>query len=152
MLGVVVFDLTKKYIVVFFLLIYSADYFNFVGYNVMLRSLKVSDAQKLKKRTGIFFIVMNILYLLNLILAFTDLFGPWCSPHVYPLCFTFAAALYWMNYSYHTYLKSNHYFIHLDTTIQVNGPQDSTILIEQESNLEKKEKRAECKRRILFTS
>jgi hypothetical protein len=78
MLGVVVFDLTKKYIVVFFLLIYSADYFNFVGYNVMLRSLNVPDAQKLKKRTGIFFIVMNILYLLNLILALTDLFGPWC--------------------------------------------------------------------------
>jgi len=33
LIGVLIFDLTKKYIICFFLLIYLANYINFVGFN-----------------------------------------------------------------------------------------------------------------------
>lgn len=41
--SVVVVDMTKQYILIFFALIYLASYVNFLGYNVLLRNLDVED-------------------------------------------------------------------------------------------------------------
>ena len=106
MLGVVAFDLTKKYIFAFFLLIYAANYVKFLGYNVMIRNVKIAEGPMLKQRTNLFFIIMNIAYLVNFCLAFTEFFGPWCTPNnLYPPCLTIAALLYWANYFQHLYLQ-----------------------------------------------
>jgi hypothetical protein len=94
------------------LLIYTANYINFLGYNVLIRNIKTSEGPELRKRTNPYFITMNLIYLLNFGLAFTQFFGPWCtSNNLYPPCLTIAACLYWTNYAYHSYLSKNSFFL-----------------------------------------
>jgi len=114
LIGVLIFDLTKKYILCFFLLIYLANYINFLGFNQLIRMLNTgeSEVESLKKRTNCYFYTMNFLYAANLVLACFEYFGPFCSQNnLYPKCLTSAAALYVINYGYHRYLHGNHYFL-----------------------------------------
>lgn len=104
MYGVVLFDMTVQYIFAFFLLVYCANYINFLAYNVLIRNVKTEEGPKLKLLTNPYFITMNVVYVLNAALALTEWYGPWCDIHIYPPCMTVAAALYWANYFYHLYL------------------------------------------------
>lgn len=106
------FDLTVQYIFAFFLMIYLANYINFLGYNVLIRRIKTQEGPMLKQRTNIYFYVMNGLYVANLLLAVTDWYGPWCNQDwLYPLCLHSAALLYVANFVYHLYLNKNDYFL-----------------------------------------
>jgi len=95
--------------------VYTANYTNFIGYNILIRNIKTEEGPLLKRRTNVFFITMNLIYFLNFVLAFTEFFGPWCTPtNLYPPCMTIAATLYWANYFYHRYLHKNRYFLKWD--------------------------------------
>jgi len=67
---------------------------------------------KLKDRMKCYFVSMNAAYIANLGLAFWEYWGPFCTEtRLYPKCMTVAAVLYVINYGYHRYLHSNHYFL-----------------------------------------
>lgn len=107
-----IFDLTTHYIFAFFLLIYFANYINFLGYNVLIRRVKTEEGPILKKQTDIYFYTMNGLYAANLLFAITKWYGPYCSEKwLYPHCLTACAALYLLNYFYHLHLNTNEYFL-----------------------------------------
>lgn len=109
---VLIFDMTKKYIFGFFLLIFVSNYFNFLGFNFLVRNLDTEDAPNLKKRTNLYFILMNCAYIATFGLAFVVWFGPWCSQdNLYPPVLTFCAILYWINCGYHYYLNKHGYFL-----------------------------------------
>ena len=112
LIGVLIFDLTTQYIFAFFLLIFTANYINFLGYNVLIRRLKTDEGPILKQLTDKYFYSMNALYILNLGAAYSEWFGPWCTPKwLYPACLTACAGLYVINYLYHLYLAKNNYFL-----------------------------------------
>ena len=104
--------MTTKYIFGFFLLIFVSNYFNFLGFNFLVRNLDTEDAPLLKKRTNVYFILMNCAYIATFGLAFVVWFGPWCSSdNLYPPVLTICALLYWVNCGYHYYLNSHGYFL-----------------------------------------
>lgn len=107
-----IFDLTTQYIFAFFLLIYTANYINFLGYNVLIRRIKTVEGPELQKRTNLYFYSMNVLYIVNFLAALNSWYGPWCTPrNLYPPCMTFAALLYVINYFYHVYMNRHDYFL-----------------------------------------
>lgn len=113
MYAVILFDLTVQYIFAFFLLVYSANYLNFLAYNVLVRNVKTAEGPLLRSKTNTFFVLMNVIYIANFGFAFFEWYGPWCTPNnIYPPCLTIAACLYWCNYFFHRfYLQKNKYFL-----------------------------------------
>lgn len=112
MVCVLIFETTTKYIFGFFLLIFFSNYFNFLGFNYLIRNLDTDDAASLKKRTNVYFILMNIAYIVVFSLSFIKWFGPWCSPsNLYPPVLTLCAILYWANCGYHYYLNTHGYYL-----------------------------------------
>mgnify|MGYP006950333322 CR=1 FL=1 len=71
LIGVLIFDLTTQYIFAFFLLIFTANYINFLGYNVLIRRLKTDEGPMLKQLTDRYFYAMNVVYLVNLVAAYS---------------------------------------------------------------------------------
>lgn len=65
-----VMDLTVKLIPVFFILILAANYFNFLGFWLMLRTIPAVKGRSLRKRTKAYCVTMNVLYLAVVVLAF----------------------------------------------------------------------------------
>jgi len=57
----------------------TANYINFLAYNVLIRNLKTEEGHLLKVRTNTYFFVMNGLYVLNFLLSFTEFYGPYCK-------------------------------------------------------------------------
>jgi hypothetical protein len=119
MYGVVLFDMTVQYIFVFFLLVYCANYINFLAYNVLIRNVKTAEGPHLKLRTNPYFITMNVVYVVNAALAATEWYGPWCNINLYPPCMSVAAGLYWANYFYHLYLNKHDYFLAWDAQVSI---------------------------------
>lgn len=114
-MSVVAVDLTVRYIPVFYFLIYTANYVNFLGFNVLIRNLKLEEGNKIKQNTNTFFISMNIVYLLNVLCSFILWYGPYCEVgRVYPPCMTCANVLVWVNYFYHLYLTHKDYYLKWD--------------------------------------
>lgn len=112
LISVLVFDMTIKYIFGFFLLIFISNYFNFLGFNYLVRNLDTDDAHTLKSRTNVYFVLMNCAYLVTFGLSFVVWFGPWCSSdNLYPPVLTICALLYWGNCGYHYYLNAQGYHL-----------------------------------------
>ena len=106
-------DLTIKIIPVFFVLILSANYFNFIGFWLILRNLPSVQGRSLRKRTKLYFLVMNLLYLLVVALACVPGFQPKCTDKkLYPYVMTWASFLFVINYFFHCFVNCNkEYFL-----------------------------------------
>ena len=101
-------DMTKKIIPVFFVLILLANYFNFVGFFYILRTLPCVQGRKLRKRTKAYFIVMHCLYIGVAITACTPNFWPLCKDDKkYPVVMNFASMLFIANYIFHFVINCN---------------------------------------------
>lgn len=97
-----VMDLSNKYIPVFFFLILSANYCNFMAFWLMLRHLPLIKGRSLRFRTKFYFIVMNLLYVGVAIMATIPGYRPVCSPmQTYPHVLTWAELLFKVNYCFH---------------------------------------------------
>ena len=101
-------DITKKFIPVFFLLILMANYFNFVGFFYILKTLPCMEGRKLRRRTKAYFIVMHCLYIFVAITACVPKFWPICREEkVYPIVMNFASMLFIANYIFHFVINCN---------------------------------------------
>lgn len=104
-------DFTLKIIPLFFLLVLLANYFNFMGFFYVMKSLPGNKGRKLRRRTKSYFIIMNCLYAGVLALAFVPGFRPMCHDHkTYPAVMNFASCLFLINYVFHWYVKCNKKF------------------------------------------
>ena len=104
----IVLDMYKKLIAGFFILIFFSNYFNFVGFYKILDHLPGQAGIQLRDKTRWYFIVMNVLYALTLLLAFIPMFGPECRANkVYPACMNWTANLFIINFIFHCVIKYN---------------------------------------------
>lgn len=95
-------DMTRKLIPVFFVLILLANYFNFLGFNNILRTLPAMQGRQLRRRTKIYFGVMHFLYFSVAVLACVPHFWPLCTDEKsYPAVLNFAGMLFLANYIFH---------------------------------------------------
>lgn len=79
LLALVFFDVGAKYIAGFYLIVFFQNYINFLGFNYLVRKLRTPERKLLRKKTNLYFLVMNMLYLVNFIMTFTVNYGPWCT-------------------------------------------------------------------------
>ena len=94
-----VMDLTIKIIPVFFVLILAANYFNFLGFWLIMRIVPAFKGRSLRKRTTAYFLIMNIMYVAVVVLAFVPPFQPLCSPQkAYPYVMSWASLLFIINF------------------------------------------------------
>ena len=101
-------DLTKKIIPVFFVLIFLANYFNFVGFFYILRTLPCMEGRRLRRRTKFYFAIMNCLYLSVPVIACFPSFWPLCTDEkAYPPVLNFASMLFIVTYIFHFVINCN---------------------------------------------
>lgn len=106
------FDLGQKFIAGFYLLVFFQNYINFLGFNYLVRKLRTPERKLLRKKTNLYFLVMNTLYLINFILTFTKKYGPWCTQtNLYPPVLDFTAILFIFNAMFHFYAHYNGYWL-----------------------------------------
>lgn len=85
LMSLIAFDLGTKYIWGFYLLVFFSNYINFLGLNYLVRKLNSPERKILRRRTNFYFMLMNLLYMFNFVMTFTESFGPWCTKtHLYP--------------------------------------------------------------------
>ena len=109
----IVMETTQKYIAGFFLMIYLANLFNFIGFKKILDNLRGPPHDAIKKKTSCYFKVMYVLYALTLLLAFIPRFGPFCrSDKVYPPCMNWTAMLFIINFIFNCVMqcKKDYFF------------------------------------------
>ena len=100
LVGMIVLDLTVKFIAGYFILILFSNYLNFLGLMVILRNVPTLEGAKLRKDTQLYYWIMHGLYgLCVLVTAF------WLRPKcihekVYPVCLNFACCLFLINAGY----------------------------------------------------
>lgn len=106
-------DLTTKVIPVFFALILLANYFNFLGFWLILRNLPAIQGRHLRKRTKFYFVSMHVIYLAIIGMAFVPGFQPLCTDErAYPYVMTWASFLFIVNYAFHCVLNwKKEYFL-----------------------------------------
>lgn len=151
--AVVIVDMTKQYILLFFALIYLASYVNFLGYNVLIRNIDVEDGEQLKKSTNVFFITMNIIYAVNALCAINAWYGPWCNQgNIYPPCMATANCLVWANFGYHLYLHHNNYFLKWkrQPELTTQSTSQESLIVEEVEAEAKTEMSVEDRRKDLF--
>ena len=109
LLGLMTMDLSAKIIPAFFILILVANYVNFLGFWQMLRHIPVVKGHRsLLKRTRLYFVIMNILYLAVGLAACLPKFAPICRPFkTYPYVMSWASLLFIVNYFFHLYIFCN---------------------------------------------
>lgn len=111
-IGIIIFDLTGQVIWGLFVLLYAANWINFLGFNILIRNIKLPGGIFLRHKTTPFFITMNVVYLANGCCAFIKWYGPFCDQsQIYPPCMTVASGLYLVNACYHFYLHKNDYYL-----------------------------------------
>ena len=77
--AVIAFDLGTKYIAGFYILVFFSNFINFLGFNYLVRKLRTPERKLLRKRTNLYFLIMNILYMICFVMTLTAEFGPWCT-------------------------------------------------------------------------
>ena len=112
LVGMFFFEIGTKYIAAFFVMIFAANYINFLGFNILTRNLRTPEGKYVKQKTNPYFITMNVLYVIVAGLCFVEYFGPWCTgKKMYPPVLSFAELLLIINAVYHNYLHYNNYFL-----------------------------------------
>ena len=100
LVGLIVLDLTTKYIAGYFVLILFSNYLNFLGLIVIMRNLPTREGLGLKKETDIYAWCMHGLYILCIILTIFVI-RPKCTHHkVYPMSLNWACCLFLINAIY----------------------------------------------------
>ena len=105
--------MTATYIAGFYALCYICNYCSFVGFYYILKNLPGEPGMKLREKTRWYFITMNVLYAISLLLAFVPRFGPTCtSEKIYPACMNWISCLFIVNFIFHCYMNwgKNYYF------------------------------------------
>ena len=108
MILLLVMDVTVKIIPVFFVLILLANYFNFVGFNYILKNLPCMHGRILRKRTRFYFFTMHCIYVVVAVMAAWPPFYPMCREgKPYPLVMNLASCLFLVNYIFHLVINRN---------------------------------------------
>lgn len=112
LLALVAFDLGTKYIAGFYILVFFSNFINFWTLNYLVRKLNSPERKFLRRKTNFYFLLMNLLYMVNLVMTFTETYGPWCtSLHLYPSVMTYSSWLFIINFSFHLYMHHRHYWL-----------------------------------------
>lgn len=110
--AVMAFDLGTKYIFGFYLLVFFSNFINFLGLNYLVRKLRTPERKLLRKRTNLYFLIMNILYMVCFVMTLTNEYGPWCTPtQLYPPVMNFANVLFIFNAAMHFFMHSQGYWL-----------------------------------------
>jgi len=97
LVGMVILDLTIKWIFLFFICIFVANYLNFIGLLMILRNILTHEGHVLKAKTNIYMWVMNGLYIVLLIMA-CFITPPVCQhKKVYPFVLNWAGIMFLIN-------------------------------------------------------
>ena len=101
-------DFTAKIIPIFFVLVLLANYFNFIGFWYILRTLPCISGTILRRRVKYYFYTMNSLYVIVIIIACIPGMRPLCTDDKeYPYVMNFAMMLFNINYVFHFYINCN---------------------------------------------
>lgn len=110
--AVIAFDLGTKYIAGFYILVFFSNYINFLGFNYLVRKLRTPERKLLRKRTNLYFLIMNSLYIICFLMTLSENYGPWCTPkRLYPPVMTFASILFVLNAAMHFFMHSQGYWL-----------------------------------------
>ena len=112
LIALICFDLGTKYIAGFYILVFFSNFINFLGLNYLVRNLKSPERKLLRRKTNFYFMVMNVLYMMNFVMTFTAGYGPWCnSERLYPAVMNYSAWLFVINFVFHCYMHKNNYWL-----------------------------------------
>jgi hypothetical protein len=110
--ALIAFDLGTKYIAGFYILVFFANFINFLGFNYLVRKLRTPERKLLRKRTNMYFLIMNMLYIICFVMTLTNEYGPWCTQtQLYPPVMNFATVLFCMNAAMHFFMHSQNYWL-----------------------------------------
>jgi len=70
--AVLAFDMGTKYIAGFYLLVFLSNFINFLGLNYLVRKFRTPERKLLRKNTNVYFLIMNVLYIVCFIMTFTN--------------------------------------------------------------------------------
>ena len=123
-------DMTIKVIPVFFVLILLANYFNFIGFWYILRTLPCMEGRVLRRRTKFYFVTMNCLYVALIGVAFIPGMKPLCTDEkAYPYVLTLAQVLFVINYLFHLVVYNKKaYFIKDDPVSSANSSVNQALI------------------------
>lgn len=120
LIGLLSFEFGIHYIYAYLLMIFAANYVNFIGFNMLVRRLPTPEGAMLRRKTNCFFIIMNILYFTAVGLIFVPAFGPMCTASkLYPFIFTYVESLLVLNGLYHHYLHYKKYWLKWEDSPEV---------------------------------
>lgn len=112
LIALICFDLGTKYIAGFYILVFFSNFINFLGLNYLVRKLKSPERKLLRRKTNFYFMVMNVLYMMNFVMTFTAGYGPWCNQErLYPAVMNYSAWLFVINFVFHCYMHKNNYWL-----------------------------------------
>jgi hypothetical protein len=107
LIALIAFDLGTKYIAGFYILVFFSNFINFLGFNYLVRKLRTPERKLLRKRTNLYFLLMNMMYIVCFFMSFTNRFGPWCTDdELYPPVMNFATVLFVFNAAMHFLMHS----------------------------------------------
>lgn len=72
LIALIAFDLGTKYIAGFYILVFFSNFINFLGFNYLVRKLKTPERKLLRKRTNLYFLLMNMMYIVCFFMSFTN--------------------------------------------------------------------------------
>lgn len=105
--ALIYFDWGKKLIACFFFMIFFQNFIALVGFYHMCHGLKTPERKFLRRKTGIYFSLMTMVYLIVFIMTFTKKLGPICtSTDLYPPVMDIANGLLVFNALFHFYAHS----------------------------------------------
>jgi len=123
MVGLFCFEFGNKYIFAYFTMITVLNYINFLGCNLLMRRLPTAEGTMLRKKTNSYFIFMNCMYVLVVILAFfPSPIGPFCTANaLYPYDFTVLESLLVVNAIAHHYMHYKKYWLKWEEAPEVQA-------------------------------
>jgi archaellum biogenesis protein FlaJ (TadC family) len=106
------FDWGKKLIACFFFMIFFQNFIAVVGLYHMCHGLKTPERKHLRRKTGIYFSLVTMVYLIVFIMTFTKTMGPICTKtDLYPPVMDISNGLFVLNALFHFYAHSQDYWL-----------------------------------------
>lgn len=102
LLGLLAFEFGTEYIAGFWIMILVSNYINFMGFTMLLRHLPTPERHVLRRKTNVYMVLMNCVYVLLLAMFFFHKLGPWCdSENLYPHAMYFLQYIFVINAVFH---------------------------------------------------
>ena len=106
LITLLILDFTQQYIAGYFIMIFAANFINFIGFMLILRNFPGKAGRMLQEKTKCYFYVMCSLYLVVFLMSFVPAFRPKCtSEKIYPTVMNLSCCLFIINYIFHIYLN-----------------------------------------------